>query len=705
MGATGDGGRDSGVSNSISGSARFYAPTVQARDVSGGVHVHMAAEHSPPVPRQLLPVPHHFTDRTDEVAALDDLLAGREDPDTGPSLIVVTGPAGIGKTALVSRWLHTHEATFPDGQLYADLSGHAAGGPADPAEVLGQFLRSLGIASPPAGLAEQSSLWRSVTAGRRLAVMLDSAFTAAQIRPLLPGGSGALVVVTSRQRLTGLRLDGAAFFRLDALGPDAGLELLTRGVGEERVAGERSAVRQVVELCAGVPLAVCLAAARLASRPRQPIAALADSLAPDADRLAALEVEGEITVSKALDASYAVLHPPAARLYRTLGILPLPTFDTRTAAVGCAEDEPWAERRIDELIEANLVEDIGPDTFRFHDLVRVHARSCAEAHDGEDGRAEALRRVADWYLHTATAAEQLITPAQFTLPRTYAHRPQPPAPFDAEKGALDWLDAHRNHLMAMLRTAADRGWHATAWQLTDAMWPLFLRLRYYDLWAEAHTIGLAAARADGHTEAERQMLNSGAIGLSAAGRTDEAADWYDQSLRAAREAGDIRDEGQAHLGLGGCHLAGGRTEEALRHLGLAVRAWEECGYRRGVALAYISLGEIALRQREPERAVPLFARARRILTEVADPHDATRALAFLGRAHAQGGEHALGIGEMREALAAFSASGALHWQARTLEMLGHSAREHGDEEEARDHLAQARSRYELTSPADARRLD
>jgi len=193
----------------------------------------------------------------------------------------------------------------------------------------------------------------------------------------------------------------------------------------------------------------------------------------------------------------------------------------------------------------------------------------------------------------------------------------------------------------------------------------------------------------------------------------DAARYGDLDLAARIDAVPVPDEPAARrrvewasgVQLGGCHLAGGRTEEALRHLGLAVRAWEECGYRRGVALAYISLGEIALRQREPERAVPLFARARRILTEVADPHDATRALAFLGRAHAQGGEHALGMGEMREALAAFSASGALHWQARTLEMLGHSAREHGDEEEARDHLAQARSRYELTSPADARRLD
>ncbi|MEU4927380.1 tetratricopeptide repeat protein [Streptomyces yokosukanensis] len=650
-------------------------------------------------------MPAHFTNRRSELDELDALFGADPDGATSPRLIVVNGAAGIGKTTLVSHWLHTREPAFPDGQLYADLAGHSADGPTDPDAVLGQFLRALGLASPPVGMAEKASLWRTVTAGLRLAVMLDSAFTAAQIRPLLPGGSGGLVVVTSRQRLTGLRLDGAAFFRLEALGQAAGMELLTRGVGEERVAGELSAVRRVVSLCAGLPLAVCLASARLASRPRQPIAALADSLAQDTDRLAALEIEGENTVSKALDASYAVLDPPAAHLYRTLGMLPLPTFDARTAAAACAESEQWAQRRLDELTEANLVEDIGPDTFRFHDLVRVHARACAHSAESEDGRDRTLRRVTDWYLRTATAAEQLITPAQFTLPRTYAHPSPLPAPFTDEHGALDWLDAHRNHLMSLLRAAADRGWHATAWQLVDAMWPLFLRLRHYDLWIEAHRIGLAAARGDAHAEAERQMLNSGAIGLAAAGRTDEAADWYARSLAAARAAGDTRDEGQALHGLGGCALDAGRPDEALSHLNLAVRAWEECGYPRGVALARILLGEIALGQQEPGRAVPLFAQAHDALVDVADPHDAARALAFLGRARAQGGDHSRGTRQMLEALEVFRASGALHWQARTLEMLGQSAYAHGNREQARAHVAQARSLYEVTSPADARRLE
>ncbi|MFJ6211871.1 AAA family ATPase [Streptomyces sp. NPDC092296] len=379
---------DDAHGNTIGGAAQLYGATVQARDVHGGIHVHPAAAQGPPpapAPRQLLPVPAHFTNRRDDLAALDRMLASGAADGAPRPLIVVNGPAGVGKTTLVSRWLRSLDAEFPDGQLYADLRGHSVDGPAGPGEALGQFLRALGLASVPTDLAELASLWRSRTAGLRIAVMLDNAFTAAQVRPLLPGGPGGLVVVTSRRRLSGLRMDGAEFHRLAAFGTAAGVELLSLGIGEDRVASELPSAQRLVALCGGLPLAVCLASARLASRPMQPVEALAEALARDADRLAALEVEGEATVRKALDASYAVLSPEAALLYRRLGPLPVLTFGTRTAAAACAESLPWAERRLDELVEANLVEDIGPDSCRFHDLVRVHARDRAVEDDPAPG--------------------------------------------------------------------------------------------------------------------------------------------------------------------------------------------------------------------------------------------------------------------------------------------------------------------------------
>lgn len=686
--------------NSIGGDARLGGITIQARDIAGGVHVHGTPKL---IPRQLPPVPGHFTNRRADLAALDGLLAQHGGAEAGPPLIVVDGPAGIGKTALVSRWLAGRTAEFPDGLLYADLRGHTEEGPAAPGEVLGRFLRSLESTSVPADLADQQALWRSQSAGLKVAVILDNAFTAAQVRPLLPAGPGGAVVVTSRRRLTGLVLDGAHFHHLAGLDPADGVALVARGIGADRVASELPDVERIVALCDGLPLAVCLASARLASRPRQPVAALADALAPGAEGLAALDIEGETTVSKALDASYTVLSGESALLYRRLGQLPLPTFDVLAAAAACAESPRWAGRRLDELAEANLVEDIGPYTYRFHDLVRVHAQELG-AVDGPDAGENTLRRVCDWYLRIATTAEQRLTPAQFVLPRTYAYAFSAAEPFSDDAGALAWLDAHRHDLMALTRTAASRGWNRVAWQLVDAMWPLFLRLRYYDLWIEAHRIGLSAARADGHLEAARQMLNSGAIGLNSAGRRDEAAAWYEESLAAADAAGDVRDAGQALLGLGRCRREAGRPEEAVPYLERAMAVWEGCGYPRGVALARTVLGEIELDAGRTDAAVASFAWARQELLGVDDPHDAARALAFLGRAQARAGDHRAGTARMEEALAVFLSSGAAHWQARTLEMLGHSARERGDRPAARDLWTRALTRYEVTSPDDARRL-
>ncbi|WP_433341289.1 tetratricopeptide repeat protein [Streptomyces sp. CA-253872] len=688
--------------NEISGGARLNGPTVQAREVHGGIHLHTESERAdvPVRPRQLLPVPAHFTNRTDDLAALTALHAA------GSRVVVVSGPAGIGKTTLVSKWLRSLSDDFPDGQLYTDLRGHSGGDPVSPAEVLSQFLRALGTTVPSQDTVELASLWRTLTAELRIAVMLDNSFTAAQVRPLLLSGPAGLVVVTSRRRLTGLRMQGAGFHQLEALGPDAGVELLTRGIGADRVAGELSSAQRLVSLCAGLPLAVCLASARLAARPRQSVGALADALERDAGdgRLAALEVEGETSVRKALDASYAVLNEETARLYRTLGLLPVPTFDALIAAAACGTSVDRAERRLDELVEANLVEDVGPDSYRFHDLLRLHAYDRATEDDSQAAREEALRRFCDWCLYTATAAQALLTPIQLTLPREYAHVPELPPPFDGEAEALAWLDARRTHLMGAVRLASGRGWDDTCWMLVDALWPLFLRLRHYTDWIEAHEIGRDAARRAGNGAAERQMLNSGAIGLGAAGRTEDSAAWYRASLDAAREAGDARDEGQALLGLGACHREAGRPADAVAYLNRAISVWEGCGYPRGAALARTTLGELALAAGAPGEAVEHLTRAHAVMVAVNDPHDAARSLALLGRARVRAGADAEGMASMREALAVFTASGAAFWQARTLEMLGLSAAERQDETAARDFLARAVTLFEATSPADARRL-
>lgn len=699
--------------NAIGGSATVHGVTVQAHAVHGGIHTHIQSPRPLPVPRQLLPVSLHFTDRESDLTALDALIdrhPGEPERPGGagersPRLVVVTGPAGVGKTALVTRWLHRGAGAYPDGHLYADLRGHAADEAVPPGEVLGRFLRAIHPGPVPVDTVEKTALWRSLTAGLRLAVMLDNVYTAAQARPLLPGSGQSLVAVTSRRRLTGLRIDGALFHPLGLMPPEAAEELLVRGIGRARADGEPGAARRVVKLCAGLPLAVCVASARLAARPRQPVGDLADALARDQNRLAVLAVEGEPAVRSALDTSYAALDAPAARLYRLLGHLPVPGFGARAAAAAAALPLDQAGELLDALVEANLVEDIGPDRYRFHDLIGLHARERGAADEPADARAAALRRVCDWYLATTTEAEKLITPAQLTLDRAYAPGlPDLEPPFTDEAGALRWLADHQDDLRAVLAAAEEQGWDTLVWQLVDAMWPLFLRLRVYDLWIAAHETGLAAARRAGHAAAERQMLNSGAIGLSAAGRPDDAISWYEQSRAAARRAGDRRDEGQALLGIGAAHFEAGRYAEAAAHLRRAVDLWEETGYRRGVGLARIVLGEVALAVDDAPLAVAECEEARAVLLDVRDPHDAARALAFLGRARARAGQYAAGLEHLHEALRAFEESGAAHWQARTLEMIGLSAQEGGDTQVAGDSYERARDLFARVSPGDADRL-
>lgn len=687
--------------NSIGGNAWISAPTVQARDVHGGVHLHGAPAPPPPAPRQLPPVTGHFTSRKRDMDRLDGLLADWT-RDT-PLLVVLSGQAGIGKTALAGRWLRAVEQGFPDGQFYADLRGHSEATSAGPGEVLARFLRAIGIDSAPADLDERASLWRSATAGMHMMVLLDNAFSAAQVRALLPGSPYALVVATGRRRLSGLGIDGAAFHQLKALDIKAGLELLARGIGKGRVGAELQAAEELVARCAGLPLAVSLATARLATRPRQSLRSLADLLSRDSGRLAALELEGETAVRNALDASYADLSRDGARLYRALGCLPLLSFDSRIAAAAGRLPPGRAESALDELTEANLVEDLGPDTCRFHDLVRDHARALALQQDPLHERTVALRAACDVFLVAATAAQRRLTPAQYGLPRDY-REPVPEAPsFDDDATALGWLADQQDNLMALVRTAAEQGLDGSVWQIVDAMWPLFLRLHRYDVWIEAHRIGRAAAERSADPRALRQMLNSGAIGLTSAGRLDEAVEWYTRSAREARSAGDPRDEGQALLGIGTCYRRAGRPEQALPVLREAIGLWEDCGYRRGVALSRIVLGEISLEAGTSD-AESHFAPAHATLVEVDDLYDATRALAFLGCALARKGDVAEGLTRLRTAVAAFRASGADLWEARALVMLGEETGRAGDRREAADSWERAATLYDSIDSAEACRL-
>ncbi|MEV4973534.1 tetratricopeptide repeat protein [Streptomyces scopuliridis] len=707
--------------NTIAGAAVLHGPVVQAHDIQGGIHFHQPAREDaprPPVPRQLPPMRRTLVDRAEDVRALDDLRAQR--PAHAPQLLVVSGFPGIGKTTLVSRWLHENADSFPDGQLYADLGGHASegdGGPVPATTVLEGFLHALGASSVPADIAQRIALWRSLTSGLRLAVLLDNAFTAAQVRPLLLGTPTGLTVVTSRNHLTGLLADGAAIHRLGALTPESAVELLAVGGGGGRVAQDPAAAREVVTLCACLPLAVCLAAAQLVLRPHRSLSALAESLSQNQGSLDVLRVDGEAVVRSALDMSYSLLPRDSAALYRRMGLLPTDRYDLfmltaigvdgATDGTACTTGTDAVDTAVGALMEANLLEETSPGIYRFHDLVRPHARRCGDAEESASQRERTLRRFIDWCLSTATTAEGMLTPSHRTLPRERPSSPVLPTPLADSAEALAWFDTHRNGLMGAVRHCAGAGWHTSCWQLVDAMWPLFVRLRPSEMWIEAHHAGLTAARASNSRDGEGRMLTSGAIGLRNAGRYAEAADWYVQALDHATSDGDVRQQAQAVNGLGHIRLLTSRFSEAREHFERALRLRESIGYQRGAALSRRRLGETALATGDHRTAARHLTRAHSELESQGEGYEAARALALLGHVLACDGEHEGGTRRLREALEMFREPDAQseHWQGRSLEWLGQAAQRQGDVAGARRCYEAAQDLFQRLNPADAQRLD
>ncbi|MFE2639434.1 tetratricopeptide repeat protein [Streptomyces scopuliridis] len=682
------------TSNEISGSAWLSGLVVQARDVHGGLH-HHAAPQQLPTPHQLPRLATHFVNRTEEINTLDEARRA------GSGLVVISGLVGVGKTALAARWLSSiTDAARPE--LYAELSGPA--GPARPEDVLQPWLRAFGIDRPPAGLRELSALWRSVTAARPVSVLLDTVSDADQVPPLLPAGTSSMTVVTSRRALWELAVDGAAALSLGPLDPRSSIKLLARFTGEERIAAEPEVAAVLANRCAHLPLPLVLAGARLKSRPHRSLAAAADALVHPRR-----EDPVRMAISAGLTETYASLGAAAQYVYRSLALLPVGAADPDMVSTACRLGRDDAERLLEVLADEQLLtlgtSYVGPGPrYQMASAVHEHALALAERHDEPEERQRLVGRLCEWMLATAAQAQLRLTPAQATLQQQDAPPPPDRVPFADDAGAMAWLESHEKNVLGVLRMAQTQGWDDIVWRLVDAYWPFFLRRHPYALWTETHEIALDSARRTGNQAAVRQMLNSGAIGLSSAGRLDQAITWYTSALEAARVGSDRRDEGQALLGLGACHYEAARPRQAEPYLHEAIALWDGCGYPRGAALATIVLGEIALTDGDPERAQGLFANARCTLLAAEDSYDAARALALYGRARALAGDPATGIGEMKAAAEVFEAAGSTRWLARVLEMLGTTHQENGDSEAARPYYQRAAELMAPIRPADAERI-
>jgi len=583
-----------------------------------------------PAPAQLPPSPGSFAGRDAELASLDAMLPGA-DAGSGVVIATVTGTAGVGKTALALHWAHRARERFPDGQLYVDLRGFDPNRPAtDPNDALRGFLGALGV--PPERVPDnreaKAGLYRSLLDGRRVLVVLDNARDAEQVRPLLPGSSASMVLVTSRSQLTGLvAAEGARPVGLCLLTVPEAYELLVLRLGECRVAAERQAAEQIIASCARLPLALTIAAARAAERPSFPLAAIAAELR-DSAVLDALDggVPGS-GVRAAFAGSYRALSTDAARLFRLLALHPGRDISLAAAASLLGAPPGQARKLLSELARAHLLGEHSPGRFACHELLRAYAAEQARIRDDADLRIAALRRVLDHFLHTSYAGTRLLEP--YLAP--FAPAPLLPGVTLGDVStacrADDWFATEYPALLTAVTTAADAGLASTAWQLAWTLTSFQLRQGYWDDHALAQQAGLNAARRARDRAGEAHALLALGIGYSRAGRDDDAEPLYARSLRLlSGHDGYLASQALIHTGLMQLSASEGCLTDALRHAQraralhlaagnalLAARSLNDVGYchalagnyRQAIAHCELSLAQLGA-SGEPRYEAPVW---------------------------------------------------------------------------------------------------
>ncbi|WP_206505380.1 AfsR/SARP family transcriptional regulator [Streptomyces chrestomyceticus] len=495
-----------------------------------------APTDTPPPPFLLPRAPAGFVGRADELARLSE--AARSGT---PALCVVTGPAGVGKTSLAVHWAYTYAGDYPGGILYADLHAMEPDGTGpQPAGVLHDFLQALGIPEErlPADARGAEQLYRSLLTGRRVLVLLDNARDSAQVRPLLPGTPGSTVLVTSRNRLEGLAAtDCARLLPLERLAPPDGVQVLRTVIGEARVAAEPVAAAELSALCDGLPLALRLAAARLAARPRLSLRAMADDLVDEHRRLSLLSNE-DLGVEATLCLSVQQLPPSGALLFRQLALHVGSELDSGAAAALSGLPPAEARAALDELAAAHLVEEWTGDRYLMHDLTRLYARSAVARAD-----TAGLHRLLVHYLSAAQAAAAAAEPGSqpcCTLPPGVTPPAAPPV-FAGRADAMAWYVTERANLTSAVAAAADAGHPELAWRIAVQLWPLVVR-QVHDGWEPALERALAAATALDDPDAESRLCSLLGWVLTENGQHTAALEHLCRAPDLAVRAGDPRGQ-------------------------------------------------------------------------------------------------------------------------------------------------------------------
>lgn len=641
------------------------------------------------LPRQLprdLPT---FVGRKLELAGLAAQL------DTGAApVVVIHGAPGVGKSALAVRAAHLSAARFPDGQLHVNLRGATpAVRPLSSAEALHQLLRALGVAGTgvPGDADEAAAMLRTVVAGRRLLIVLDNAATAAQVRPLLPG---CTVLITSRTRLEAL--EGATYLHVEPLGPAAANAMLDGLIPDGRPTADLDATRRLAELCGRLPLGLHVAAARLNARPRWAVRDLVDRLADERHRLTELAA-GDIALRSSLAVSHAALHDSgdpvdrrAARALCLFGLLPVTDVDLNLAAAVLGTSPEEADRIVERLLTAHLVEETGPGRFHMHDLTRLFANELGADTVPAAEQHAAFTRLLSHYLATTSRANALVYPHR-------AHHPAPevaalPTPLADHRHALRWLDDQCQNVIAVVR----RSWLGPREHARLGV-SLALALHWYLLSGGGGPHGtiafqeevIAAAEYLGDRQALAYAHGNLAGNLRHIEELDQAYLHGAAELAICREIGDRFGEQRALGNLGHTHLVRRQADEAIACLQRQLEIAREIDTPAGQAFALVNLGKAHHQLGRSEEAISMIEMGLAWYEEIGDHYRQCDVHEVLARIHLDLGRHERAVELMTRGLDRVRRIGYRFGEVWALTVLARAHRLSGNSEKARHYAAQA----------------
>jgi DNA-binding SARP family transcriptional activator len=640
-------------------------------------------------PRQLPAAVSHFVGRAPELAELTALL-DRSDEQVPRAIVIsaIGGTAGVGKTALAVRWAHQVAGCFPDGQLYANLRGYdPAGAPARPANVARRFLNALGVPDSqiPSDPDSWEGLYRSALASKRVLIVLDNARDAAQVRPLLPGSPDCFVLVTSRNQLTSLAAaEGAHMLTVDLLSEPDAYELVARRLDHGRVRDEPEAVVELIELCARLPIAVSIAAARAAAHPAFPLSGLVGELRDTSSRLDVLDAgDPGSSIRAVFSWSYQNLSGTAARMFRLLSVHAGPDISIAAAAslAGVARDR--ARRAVGELTGSHLLAEHVHGRFTFHDLLRVYASDQARIADGDAGRTAAVHRLLDHYLHTGYAISRLLDPTLGTVdlaPPQPGTRPEAPADYEQ---AWAWAETEHQVLLAVASYAAAAGFETYAWQILRALEPFFYRRGLWHEFASAQRTALDAAERTGDMAGQAHMHRGLGRGYALLGSFAEGQAHLARAIAGFRKFGNRTDEARAHIHMGMALRSEGRYGEALSQARQALNLYRAADHQGGQAGALNNVGLYHIYLGNYKQALSYCQKALTGFSELGNRHGMAHALDSLGYAYHFLGESAQAIACYQQSLDAFRERGDRFSEADTLTHLGDTYHAVGDSQAAR----------------------